>query len=183
VRDTVTTAVSAELDKKKVTLVLLCSIAFETETVYAWSGAGKLVWNGNTYIGVGTFGQIGQINETVDVEATGTTVQLSGIPTQLLTDVQSGITYGGKACIYLGFLDGSTLLSDPIPLFIGLTDKPDIDVSTDTCTITIAVESRMQQLNRNHGGRYTDQDQRARYPNDQSLKWVQYLQDRHFLWK
>jgi hypothetical protein len=164
--------------------VFLASIAFSNETVYAWTGVGPLVWNGNTYQGVGQFGSVSPIQESNDVTAQGIILTLSGIPTNLMDDSLSNIQFGQLAQVYLGFwsMSGGALIGDPIPAFIGLVDQPTIDVSTDTVKISISVESRLADMQRAPGGRYTDQDQRARYPNDGSLKWVQYIQDIHLPW-
>jgi hypothetical protein len=62
-------------------------------------------------------------------------------------------------------------------------DAPSIDMDTNTCTISIDVEDKMVELNRSRGGRYTDQDQKARYPNDTGLEWTSYNMDQSIVWK
>jgi hypothetical protein len=163
--------------------VFIVSIAFSNETVYAWTGVGPLVWNGNTYQGVGNFGSISSIQEGSDVTAQGITLKLSGIPSNLLDDSLSNIQFGQLARVYLGFLDNNgALIGTPIPAFIGLVDQPVVDIGTDSVTITISVESRFADMQRAPGGRLTDQDQRSRYPNDGSLRWVAYIQNMHLGW-
>jgi hypothetical protein len=161
------------------------SIAFATETVYAWTGAGSFAnpYDGNTYTGVGNFGTVSSIQEGSDVTAQGITLKLSGIPSDLLDDSLSNVQFGQLAKVQLGFLNTSgALVGAPIPAFIGLVDQPVIDISTETVTITISVESRFADMQRAPGGRLTDQDQRSRYPNDSSLKWVAYIQNMHLGW-
>jgi hypothetical protein len=59
--------------------VVLVELTFNSGIVHVWSGLGDLVWNGNTYSGVGNLGSIGPIGEGSAVKADGTTVTLSGI--------------------------------------------------------------------------------------------------------
>ena len=179
-----TSAASTEITSMFVRPFFLVSCQFADQTYYLWTGVGDLVWNGQTWKGVGTLGNISAIAETTTVEAQGIALGLSGIPSDLLNESMSEMQAGGIAQVYLGFLDPSgNVIADPIPAYIGLLDEPAIDVDTGTTTLTFAVENRLSDLNRSRGGRYTDQDQRSRYPNDGSLRWVQYLQDQHFNWK
>jgi hypothetical protein len=147
-----------------------------------WTGVGDLVWNSHTYKGVGEFGSVSTIQEGSEVQADGIKLTLSGVPTDLLNEGLNEVMQGKLAQVYLGFLDNNGTLIDPIPLFIGLIDEPEIDISTETAKITISVENRVSDLNRNRGNRYTDARQRARYPNDASLKYIHMLMDYKFNW-
>jgi hypothetical protein len=175
--------VQTEITSRFIRPLFLVSIQFANETVYVWTGVGDLIWNSSTYKGVGTLGQISPIVETIQTQAQGITLSLSGIPNNLLGDALNQMTSAGKAYVWLGFMDPSgNLINDPIPAFIGLTDQPTIDLSTETTTINISVESRLADLQRARGGRLTDADQRQRHPNDGGLKYVAWLQDQFVNW-
>jgi hypothetical protein len=180
----ITDDVRVELEAGQVRPLFLVSIQFANETLYMWTGVGDLVWNGNTYKGMGTLGTVSTIAETGETQAQGITLTLSGIPTPLLIDSMTQMTSDGTASVYLGFLhqDGS-IVADPILAYSGLTDQPTIDMSTETCNVSIAVENRLSDLNRARGGRYTDQDQRQRHPADTSLKYVNWLSDQFVNWR
>lgn len=192
-----TTGVTSQLTATLVRPVFLVSLAIQTiftppppgtvevdPGIRLWSGVGDLVWDSWTWSGVGELGSISTVSEGSDVTANGITLSLTGIPNDLLNEGMVDIVANRIAQVYLGFMDTSgALIPDPIPAFIGLLDEPQIDISTETSTLTFSVENRLADLNRSRGGRYTDADQRARYPNDGSLRWVNYLQDSHFLWR
>jgi hypothetical protein len=162
----------------------LAKLLWATEQVYVWTGVGTLLWNDHNYLGVGVFGSISTVGETNTVEAQGISITLSGIPTDLFTTNMTDLSSGGTASIYLGFFNNTAggLIGTPIPVYMGLLDQPSIEVAGDKVSITIAVENRLTDLNRSRGGRYTDADQRSRYPNDGSFRWVQYLQDTNINW-
>lgn len=177
-------AVQTEMVSNKIRPLFLVSLQFSNETVYLWTGVGDLIWSGATYKGVGTLGQISPIIETIETQAQGVTLSLSGIPNDLLSEALGQVTASGKAKVWLGFMDASgNLINDPIPAFQGLIDAPEVDMSVETSTISIAVESRLADLQRARGGRLTDSDQRSRHPSDGGLQYVSRLQDHFFQWK
>lgn len=179
----ITSAVAQQLESQHVVPCLLVDILFATP-VHCWTGVGDLVWNGNTYAGVGTLGSVSTVSESSEVEAQGITLTLSGIPSDLLADGLSGTSAGATASIYLGFLDSNhTLIPDPVPAYVGIVDQPEINIDTSTAKVSINVENRLADLNRSRGGRYTDADQRSRYPNDGCLKYVHTNQDMRISWK
>lgn len=179
----ITTAAAGVLESSVCSPVLLCSIVFQNETVYVHSSVGSLVYNGNTYLGVGTFGGLSTIAESSDTTANGAALTLSGIPTEYLTDCLSFAAGRGTAQVLLGFLVGGALVANPFPLFVGLVDGSQIDVSQESITLSIAVEGRLVDLQRSHGLRYTDSCQRAKYPADASFQFVQFVADVFINWR
>jgi hypothetical protein len=69
----------AALSNQVISPVVLASLTFKSGPIYVWTGVGNLVFNGNTYVGVGQFGRISPISEGSDVKADGIEVILSGI--------------------------------------------------------------------------------------------------------
>jgi hypothetical protein len=182
-RDNLTGEVITAITSSAVRLAFLLQLNFADNTYYLWNGSGIIVWNGNNYSGAGTVGTIGGISESNTVQAQGISLGLSGIDPGDLAESMNEINHAGPAWVYLAFFDSNgNILTNPVPAYMGILDKPDIDLDTNTCSITIDVENRLADLNRSRGGRYTDQDQRARYPNDRSLNWVSYNQDRNIIW-
>lgn len=164
--------------------LFLVSCQFANETIYVWTGIGSIVWDGHAWIGVGTLGNVSAIAETIETQAQGITLSLSGIDSSLLSDALTQTYGGGKAKVWLAFmLANGSLVSDPIPAYLGDMDQTTIDMSTEDTTISIAVENGLSELNRARGGRYTDQCQRQKYPTDGGLKYVSWLNDQFLNWR
>ena len=159
--------------------VRLVQLTFKSGTVYVWSGAGPLSFGGNTFQGVGTLGQVGGIEESTGVQATGTTVSLSGIDPALLGDCLTDIQVGAMARIWRGLLDLTTMapIGTPYQCFRGYVDQPTVNVSGETLAITLALESRIARLATASNRRYTAADQRMLYPNDSGFNWIEQIQD------
>lgn len=161
----------------------LAMITFHTSTQYVWSGLGNLVWNGNTYKGVGSLGRIGGIDENTDLRATGTTVTLSAIDPALLADCLNDIQLGAPVAIYFALFDGSlNILGTPYPLFIGTVDQPTIQIGADSMSIALKCENKLVNLQRANMRRYTAADQRKYFPNDTGFNWVELLNDMALKW-
>jgi hypothetical protein len=82
-----TSAMIAALAAPVLRPALLASLQFADSTQYVWSGIGPMVWNGNTFKGVGSLGLISTISEDSTVEAKGVAFELSGIPSDLIAEV------------------------------------------------------------------------------------------------
>jgi hypothetical protein len=168
---------AAHLNDGVILPVRLVQIVFRSQTVYAWSGPGPLVWNGNTFLGVGSLGKISPIQEGVGVQASGCTVELSGIDPILFNECMTDIQLGATARIWKGQWQNGALLGTPYQIFRGQVDQPHVHFDPDDMTISLALESRIVNLQRASGRRYTSADQRLQYPTDNGFSWIPQLND------
>jgi hypothetical protein len=161
----------------------MAELHFKSSVQWMWSGVGNLVWDSQTFIGVGSFAKIGNIQEGTDVNAYGTTVTLSGIDPVLLQDSLTDMQPGAQAVLWLGLMtQAGTILGSPYQLFAGTMDQPSVNIGNDTLTITIALESRLLDLKRAQNSRYTSADQRRNFPTDTAFGWVEQLNDLALIW-
>jgi hypothetical protein len=72
-------SLKAALSDQIISPVVLACLTFKSGPIYVWSGVGDLLFNGNTYKGVGQLGKISSISEGSDVKADGMEVTLFGI--------------------------------------------------------------------------------------------------------
>ena len=154
---------------------ILVDLTFVSGTKHVWSGVGPLAFNGNTYIGAGTLGSIGPIVESIELQADGTSVALSGIDPSLYAECLSDIQLGLPATIWFCILAGGFAYG--YKAFEGQMDKPSINTGADAITIAIALENKLVNLQRPSARRYTTQDQYLDYPNDCGFSWVPMLND------
>jgi len=173
----------AEMGKPQVCLVVLVRLTFRSGTRYVWSGVGPLVWNGNTFLGVGSLGSVGSINGGMDVTANGTSVTLSGIDLVYLNESMTDIQIGAPAEIWYGAVAlPNTMVGAPYRVFRGTVDKPSVSVGTDKVSITLALETRLFDLQRAQQKRYTSGEQNLKYPDDSGFDWVESLSAQALRW-
>lgn len=162
---------------------LLFEGEFATGTLRLWTGYGTLSWNGSSWAGAGSLIGVSGFGETGDVVAKGTTVSLSGIPTDVvgmaINDARQGMA--GRIWLALFAPDGS-IIPNPVQAFAGRLDVPEISDNGQTCTVTISYESRLVDLTRARTWRYTHESQQVLYPGDLGFEYVAAIQDKEISW-
>lgn len=200
------TAVAEALAESVVNISLLADFEFDSQTVYMWTGIGNLIIDGNTYIGVGNLVGISEIRESQNLEANGLAMSLSGVSSTLVS-VALQETFQGRICrLWLAVTatenriaqegdegailqeDGSYILLEnelvgaPYLLFTGMMDTMEINDDGKSAIITLNAENVLLQLKRSKVRRYTDEDQKAEFPQDRGLEFIASLQDRQIVW-
>lgn len=155
---------------------------FTTGWLRLWSGAGDIVWGGRTWTGAGTLLSIGDIEESRDVVAAGSTVVLTGVPTDVIAVAISQARQGAPGRIYLGLItlasSGAALATDPVILFAGLLNVPAVESGSSRSTVTISYQNRLVDLTRARELRYTDETQRQLFPGDRAFEYVTAIQQK-----
>lgn len=207
----ITAAVASAASSRTNAVFLLADFAFDSGEVNFWTGIGSLTYNGKTYVGTGNMGAVSEVTETQNAQAYGIVFQLSGINSSLIS-LAVNETYQGRRCaLYLAFLSidasylelagggtltlagGGTLelagagtigelLADPVPLFKGYMDVMEVEDNGATSTLKLSAESVLAKLKRTKEGRYTDENQKAKYPGDTGLSRINQLQDKRVTW-
>lgn len=155
---------------------------FLSGTVYLWSGMGSIVWNGQTWIGLGAMAAISAIEEGSTVEARGVTMTLSGFDPGLLPAVMTEFALLRPVVIYLvGFNEGE-IIDNPLTVFSGEMGQPTVDVSGVTATIAINCESFLLDLDVATERRYTADDQQSDWPGDLGMNFVNSIQEITIYW-
>jgi hypothetical protein len=172
----------AAITSNTVSPCILVDLTLATGVQHIWSGVGSLAYGGNTYLGVGSLGQIGDVAEGCEVKADGTSITLSGIDSTLLNDSLLDIQLGAPATVWFAVFQNGALLGAPYPLFVGTVDQPTIPISADSIAITLKLETRMTNLQRASNRRYTSADQNYYYPADSGFNWVETLSDIALVW-
>lgn len=179
-------------------------IDFDSGPLYVWTGYGDLVFDGKTYLGAGQLINISSVEETTEIEAKGATITMSGIPSSFLSLALSE-PYQGRECrIYFGmFFRGNEISTQGgdiittqdlfeftiedgtkyfIEIFSGELDQMNISEEANTSTVAVTAENVMIKLERPVVRRFTNEDQKSRFPNDKGLEFVADLQDKEIFW-
>lgn len=174
----VQTAVAAEVVRP----VTLVHMAFDSGDIY-YSGADReIVFDSNTYAGIGQFAGFSVVEEGVDLQTYAVTISISGVPTALLS-LALGEDYQNRfVTLYQGFLDGNyALIADPVEIFKGRVNQMNIEAG-ETATISLSVESRLVDWERPRVRRYNNADQQVAYPSDKGFEFVPQLVEKELIW-
>ena len=174
-----TTQVQAETVRP----LIFAELAFAGGTVRAHTGIGTITWDGNTWSGVGDFAGVSDIEEGVDVAARGLTISLNGIPSDLLPEALAANYRGRSAKVFLGFADDAgALVGTPYQVFGGRMDVLGLEDAGSTCSLSVQCENRLVDFRRSRVSRYTHEEQQARHPNDDGLRYIARIADQTIHW-
>jgi len=174
---------AAEIVKPELNPIFLVKIETSGDTVFAWTGIGDLVWNGDTYLGTGIFGSFDKVEEATDGVAAGLQYALSGIPEDVVSAAVGLIRQGKEATLYFATLDNNgKFVGNKIVVHRGATDVPGLEDGADTATIRLSTESKAIDQQRARIRRYTTEDQKIDDPTDVGFEYVEGLQDRRLPW-
>jgi hypothetical protein len=178
-----TPSMLTEIVADEVRPILLFEGQFASGYVRLWTGFGSVSWDGKTWTGAGHLIGVSEIAETSDIVAAGITVSFSGVDPSLVSAAISEARQGMPGKIWVGLLDDTgAIIADPYLAFTGRLDVPEISDGENQCTITIAYESRLIDLNRTREWRYTHESQQVLYPGDLGLEYVAAIQDLKITW-
>lgn len=182
-------------------------MAFDSTTLYLYTGLGSITIGSDTYTGVGSLLNFSNVEESADIGAKSVSITLSGIPSANLSLALSTPYQGREVTILFGIRnanviyltneDGDFVLtegggliditegSEPnasSTLFVGYIDTMDINEGAESSSITISLESKLLELERQRVLRYTSAVQKALYTGDKGFDFVDQLQGETFNW-
>lgn len=143
-------------------------------TVYLWSGIGDLVWNSNTFKGLGRMGRISGVGETNEVRVAEQTWSLI-VPeiddpddVSVLDDLVSQVIRGrlGKLWVAL-FNQFNQIIDDPVQIAETVFDNQGLDVPEDgAARIVLNGTSAIFDVRRAANVALTNEQQQADYSGD-----------------
>lgn len=207
----ITDGFKAEIESKHIVPIVLVKAEFDSGDLNLWTGYGDIVYNGDTYTGGGELLGISSVNENQRIEADNINISLTGIDASLISIALAEHYYGRPITVYFGLLqqtehsrflvteDGKYLttedgvrfiadyvagqiVDDPIVIFGGQLDTMKLAKDGKTATITANCENDLIKLTRPKVRRYTDEDQKLDYPDDNFFKQVNSLQEAQITW-
>lgn len=146
---------------------------------------GNIVWGGNTYLGVGQFGELGDIDEDAMLRPSGVAVTLTGVDSSVITAAKDEACFGRHIAIYRGMLNLSTmqLIADPELEFKGLLDTFTCTLGANTGSIVAQCEGELARWQRHNNSLLTHESQQALFPGDRGFDQIQFTQNRKIDWR
>lgn len=161
----------AEINAAHLHEVAMVKLEFDTP-LYIHSGVGTIVYDSNSYFGVGQFGNISNTTETEVLRPTSLTLTLSGVDSSLVTEALDSGNYGDVVTIYLGYRqDDGTLVADPLLIWRGKFEFAAISQG-DQSVVSITCQHDLAVLDAIDGSRFSDEDQKVRFPDDRGFEFI-----------
>lgn len=181
-----------DLRRGDVACTILCRMDFRTNPRNWWLGYGDLEAGGAVYQGTGDTIQISGLQLTFGQSAGMVRFAVSPATPEMirLSDNQSGEVNGRECQLFYQLFTGEEkdgihrgqLLGNPVSMFSGLMRDMRSTVTPDGRSIELEAYGRMSGQGKPPYGRWTDADQRARYPGDTGLGLLASLKDKAIIW-
>lgn len=178
-----------ELSGDTVALVTFFYADFPDGPVRIWTGIGTLEWDGEDWLGVGSYISTSAITESADTAIKTIDVALSGLDPSLITALDTEY-HQREGKMFLGLVGASGIIGDPYLLFHGRLDSDEVTIQKSNndgvgnATVKLVVTDFLGDLLRPRIWRYTHEDQQALYPDDGDLflEYVPQLQNLQLNW-
>jgi len=168
-----TAAVITEAEKAQNRPFNLVEIFFTTGTVYFTDSDRNITWNSNTYLAAGSFLSFSEINEQNALTVSDIEVQLSGVDRTYLTTILDETFMDRDLIIRKGFInDLNAVVVDPIIIYSGKMDQPNIIESSDGCTISVTVANLFVDFNKTNARFTNDESQKLFFPSDNGFQYA-----------
>jgi len=173
-----TAGMVTEVTAVNMTPVLLIKLAFPSADINLWTGISNITFNSDVYQGVGDFGGISSIEESILLSSATMTFSLSGISATNIALVLSEDYQERLVKLYLGMLDSSeNLVATPYLILTGRMDVMEIEEGPEEALIRLTVVNRLVDLERPKERLYTAEDQKEHFGGDLGLDFVPSLSD------
>jgi len=170
---------------KNVQMIFLLEGYFLNSQLYLWTGLGQLAWGGKVYQGAGELLSLSQVKESGDLSAVGITVSLAGMDETVIAAAFNELRQGQLVKVYIApyqFSPSPAMLAVPYCFFQGRVDVPSIDDSAETAVVSLQLENRLVDLERERVRFYDSLTQNVYFPGDKGFDYVAKLQDQKIFW-
>ena len=183
----ITTAFKNAIEGSVVKPIVGIELEFSDGTLRFWNGYGNLTMtaggSSKTFNGAGDMLGVSEIEESSTLSMSGVTLTLAGIKSSIISTALSANYTNRKGAIYLGLFDTSNnVIADVYTLFKGNMDVMNIQEGSETCVITLKLESRLITFEKSSNRMYTLEDQKVDFPNDVGFEFIPDLQDKEITW-
>lgn len=172
----VSTDNATEAAKASIVVVVLADIDFASGVIRVHDGAGSLSFGGNTYSGIGRFGGVDIIDESVDIVARGIKLTLSGVDSVFITPAMTEVYQNRPVTLYLGFINQATgaFIDTPETIWEGRMNQMTFNIDKGSAVIELTCEHRLRREPR--VARYTNQDQQVVHSGDRFFDLIHTIQ-------
>jgi len=182
-----TREIDAELEtaseQPQISSVILAKLEFDSGNINIHTSSGDIIFDGETYSGIGEFGTISPAEEDSELSASYIDVTLSGIDPSLISIIFNEYYQGRNATIYFGLFNLTTrVLIEPTIIYKGLMDNTFLDVSGTSGSIKLRINNRLAAWDKANDRRYNDADQQEEYPGDLAFQFVDQLAQSETMW-
>ena len=158
---------------------------FAGNTIRLWNGYDNYYLDSELFLGNGWLLGISTIQEVGAIVSSGFSVNLSGIDASIISAVLNNgnsSLYGKVWLCLLNKASSYAVIGDPILLCSGFLSEVKVTQTPDGANITTQYENESIFMKETSKHQYTQEGQRAFYPNDDGFEYVSYTKEWKGFW-
>ncbi len=150
---------------------------------YIHNSLGDIVWDGQTWLGVGDLGEVGVIQEGEQISPYSLLLTLSGIDSTLIDETVNQDYFNRPVKVYIGYLVTNThaLVEDPTLMWSGKIDDMTLLLG-ETNAIQLRAESDLAIFDLSNDRLYSDGDLQEEHPGDLFFIYQAQMKDLKLRW-
>lgn len=177
-------------------IVTFASLAFSTGTVYVHNDIGTITWSGQDWLGVGSLGSVGRIQEGSALSPYGVQLVLTGVDPDDISGAPSWPDFVQEflnndyamreVVLYVGARDILThaMLADPDEIWRGYMENATFTVAKSSGdAIVIECESELALLDRASNLIYSDAKLQQEYSGDLFFEFLPQMENAQPPWR
>lgn len=179
---TITAASETASKAEHVAGFMLVKMEFDSADVDVTNAARSILFNGDTYAGLGDLGKLSTVEEGADIKARTLTFNLSGVNTAQIAILLGEQYMGRPVSVWLALVDTDhVLIDDPVFLWGGLMDTMDINADVES-DISVTAQSRLVRWENGSNRRFNNATQQRDYPSDLGFEFVEKMVEQEIIW-
>lgn len=169
------------MEKSNVCLVLAAEIDFPSGITRVHTGTGIVIINGQTYIGVGTLGNVGSVTEENSTSSSTMSMALSGLDMGLVGETLNEEVVGRNVTVYIAVMNEQGVVTGANVLFEGFITDTAMEAGT-TNALSYVIANIFERWSLGLPDRYTDESQQRLHPGDRFFRYVAQMAERSIYW-
>lgn len=174
-------SVLTAMDQPDVKLVLAAEIHFPSGITRVHTGTGVVVIDGQTFLGVGTLGDVGSVTEENSTSSSTMSMTLNGLDMSLVGETLNEEVIGCTVICYIAVLNSQGVVTGANVLFEGFITDTAMQAGQQNA-LSYVVANVFERWSQGLPDRYTDESQQRLHPGDRFFRYVAQMAERSIFW-
>ena len=161
--------------------LMLLEIAFQNGITRMHSGLGEVVFEDQTFLGLGDLGKVSVIRQESGDSPDRLNLTLSGFDDSVRGEALEAKYVGQPVKVWLAVLDEDYRIQASQMIWRGSISDGGVTVGKNN-QITLTVSNRLEDWDKGRPDRYTDESQNSRHPGDRFFIYVSLMAEYPIYW-
>lgn len=174
-------SVLAAMEQPNVQMVLAAEIDFPSGVTRVHTGTGVIIINNQTYLGVGTLGDVGSVTEENSTSSSTMSMTLNGLDMALVGETLNEEVIGRNVTCYIAVINDQGVATGANVLFEGFITDTAMQAGQQNA-LSYVIANVFERWSIGLPDRYTDESHQRLQPGDRFFRYVAQMAERSIFW-